>query len=160
MNTEIYLLAEKVIDAAIEKEKKIALAESCTGGLIAAALTEIAGASAVFQGSAVTYSNEAKEHILGVQSAVLKTHGAVSGVCARQMAEGARRIYGSDIALSVTGIAGPGGGTPEKPVGTVWFGHSNGESSGSFLRHFDGDRAQIRLSTVKAALEYLLKEFD
>lgn len=158
MNTEIYLLAEKVIHAAIQKEKKIALAESCTGGLIAASLTEIAGASAVFQGSAVTYSNEAKEHILGVESAVLETYGAVSGACAEQMAAGAKRIYGSDIALSVTGIAGPGGGTPEKPVGTVWCGYSSGESTGSFLCHFDGDRAQIRLSTVQTVLEYLLKE--
>lgn len=158
MNAEIYLLAEKVVQAAIKKEKRIALAESCTGGMIAAALTSVAGSSAVFQGSAVTYSNDAKENILSVDADVLAIYGAVSGECAEQMASGAARIFGADIAVSVTGIAGPGGGTPEKPVGTVWFGRANGGSAGAFVCRFVGDREQVRLSTVKRALEQLLEE--
>lgn len=151
-------LAEKVVAAAAVKGIKLALAESCTGGLVAASITAVAGASEIFQGSAVTYSNEAKEDLLGVSRDTIIEAGAVSGECAAQMARGARKIYRADAALSVTGIAGPGGGTPEKPVGTVWFAYSAAGGEESFVRSFDGTREQIRAAAVKTALEYLLKE--
>lgn len=160
MNAEIYLLADRVIQAAIKKKTRLAFAESCTGGLIAAALTSIAGASAVFEGSAVTYSNAAKENILGVDGAVLHRFGAVSAECAEQMVIGARRIYRSNVAVSVTGIAGPGGGTPQKPVGTVWLGYANEQDIRSCTRYFGGDREQIRLATVKEVLSLLVKELS
>lgn len=158
MREENYQIAEKIIEAAKNKGIKLALAESCTGGMIAASVTDVPGSSEIFQGSAVTYSNEAKEDLLGVSAAVIATAGAVSGECAAQMARGARKIYRADIALSVTGVAGPGGGTAEKPVGTVWFGYSGFDKEKTFVRHFPGTRDEIRKATVKTALEYLLKE--
>lgn len=158
MKNGIRILAEKIVAAASASGKTIAFAESCTGGMLAAALTDIAGASAVFYGSAVVYSNEAKENILGVPRDIIIRYGAVSGECAVRMARGARGIYGADIALSVTGVAGPGGGTPEKPVGTVWFAYSSETKENAFARHFDGGRAEVRSAAVRAALECLLKE--
>lgn len=155
---EIRELAEKLIVTALSAGKTISLAESCTGGGLAAAITDVAGSSAVFYGSAVTYSNEAKESILGVPWDIIEKYGAVSRECALGMARGARAIYGADIALSITGVAGPGGGTPEKPVGTVWFACSSGEKEEAFMCCFGGDRGDIRSAAVKTALEYLLKE--
>ena len=104
-----------------EKGLKLSLAESCTGGLIGSQITDISGSSAFFLGSAVTYSNESKERLIGVSHQSLAENGAVSETVAKEMAEGTLEAYGSDIAGSVTGIAGPNGGTPEKPVGTVWM---------------------------------------
>jgi len=151
------LLAEKLIEEAALRNVTIALAESCTGGMIAGVLTDVPGASKVFLGSAVTYSNEAKTDILGVDPDIINDHGAVSSYCAEKMAEGAKRIFRSEIALSVTGIAGPDGGSAEKPVGTVWFGISSNDATYTFKKQFSGERALIRNSAVKTALEALLE---
>lgn len=151
------LLAERLIEEAALRNMTIALAESCTGGMIAGSLTDVSGASKVFLGSAVTYSNEAKIDILGVDPAIINDHGAVSSQCAEKMAEGAKRIFRSEIALSVTGIAGPDGGSEEKPVGTVWFGISLKGSTCTFKKQFSGERELIRNSAVKTALEALLE---
>ena len=154
------LLAEKLIEEAALRNVTIALAESCTGGMIAGVLTDIPGASKVFLGSAVTYSNEAKIDILGVDPDIINDHGAVSSHCAEKMAEGAKRIFRSEIALSVTGIAGPDGGSAEKPVGTVWFGISSNDATYTFKKQFSGERALIRNSAVKTALEALLERIQ
>lgn len=134
----------------------ICAAESCTGGLIGGALTETPGASSVFLGSAVCYSNDAKIRILGVSRAILARYGAVSEECAVAMARGARRLFRSDISLSVTGVAGPGGGTDDKPVGLVWFSVESPWHKDVFPCRFNGDRNSIRLMAVETALETLL----
>lgn len=149
-------LAHAVLQSAQEVGMSLAAAESCTGGLIGAELTGPAGASASFLGSAVCYSNEAKRDILGVPQSVLDTRGAVSEECALAMARGARRCYRSDLAVSVTGIAGPDGGSPQKPVGTVWFGLASQSGDRAFMRCFrDMDRDGVRSWTVAVALEAL-----
>lgn len=131
----------------------LATAESCTGGLIAAALTAIAGSSAVVMAGYVTYSNAAKQKMLGVSAEALEVAGAVSEIVARQMAEGALREAGTDIALSCTGIAGPGGGSATKPVGLVFIGCARRGGETHVAHHvFPGDRAAIRAATVAAAL--------
>lgn len=139
----------------------LATAESCTGGLIGAACTELAGSSAWFERGFITYSNEAKTDLLGVDAAVIAAHGAVSEPVARTMATGA--IAHSDrsvpvrVALAVTGVAGPTGGTPDKPVGTVWFGWSVDGQVRTERRRFDGDRATVRAATVRHALHTLVE---
>ena len=148
-------LALRVIEIFREKGLSLALAESCTGGMIAETITNVAGASDIFYGSAVTYVNGAKEHILGVARETLEKHGAVSSECAEEMACGARRVYGADVAMSVTGIAGPGGGSEAKPVGTVWFGLATKDGAETFRRRFDGDRAAVRRQTVEEVLRRL-----
>ncbi|MEO3474142.1 nicotinamide-nucleotide amidohydrolase family protein [Roseomonas sp. CAU 1739] len=131
----------------------LATAESCTGGLIAAALTAIAGSSSVVMAGFVTYSNAAKMRMVGVGAAALDTHGAVSEPVAREMAEGALREARVDVALSCTGIAGPGGATPGKPVGLVFIGCARRDAATVVERHvFPGDRAAVRAATVAAAL--------
>lgn len=146
-----------VIAEAARSGLTICVAESCTGGLIGGALTEIAGASSVFLGSAVCYSNDAKVRILGVNPDILVRYGAVSGECAAAMAAGARTLFRSDIALSVTGVAGPGGGTEEKPVGLVWFSIESPWQKDVFSCNFSGGRGRIRLKSVQTALEALLR---
>ena len=148
-------LASRVIEIFREKGLSLALAESCTGGMIAETITNVAGASDIFYGSAVTYVNSAKEHILGVAHETLEKHGAVSSECAEEMACGARSVYGADVAMSVTGIAGPGGGSEAKPVGTVWFGFATKDGAETFRRRFDGDRAAVRRQTVEEVLRRL-----
>lgn len=148
-------LASRVIEIFREKGLSLALAESCTGGMIAETITNVAGASDIFYGSAVTYVNSAKEHILGVAHETLEKHGAVSSECAEEMACGSRRVYGADVAMSVTGIAGPGGGSAAKPVGTVWFGLASKDGTETFRRRFDGDRAAVRRQTVEEVLRRL-----
>ena len=148
-------LASRVIEIFRAKGLSLALAESCTGGMIAETVTNVAGASDIFYGSAVTYVNSAKEHILGVAHETLEKHGAVSSECAEEMACGARRVYGADVAMSVTGIAGPGGGSEAKPVGTVWFGLATKDGAETFRRRFDGDRAAVRRQTVEEVLRRL-----
>lgn len=148
-------LAAKVIGIFREKGLSLSLAESCTGGMIAEAVTCVAGASEVFYGSAVTYVNSAKEHILGVSRETLENHGAVSSECAAEMARGSRLVYGADVAMSVTGIAGPGGGSAAKPVGTVWFGLATKDGTETFRRLFDGDRAAVRRQTAAEVLRRL-----
>ena len=149
--------ASRLIETFKAQGLSLSLAESCTGGMIAAAVTEIAGASDIFWGSAVTYINSAKENILGVSKETLERHGAVSAQCASEMARGSRKIFGAKVALSVTGIAGPGGGSAQKPVGTVWFGISTEEGERAFLKTFDGARDEVRSQTVDAALASLLE---
>ena len=151
-------VVENILIEARKKGIKIACAESCTGGLIGAALTEIAGISEVFNGSAVTYSNEAKKNILGVKDDTLKNFGAVSEQCAIEMAEGALKIYDADVSISVTGIAGPDGGSELKPVGTVWFGVASEKNSNAFMIKFSGSRNEIRNSAVNFALKKILQK--
>ena len=134
----------------------MATAESCTGGLIAGACTDLPGSSAWFERGFVTYSNAAKTGMLGVDAALIDTHGAVSEPVARSMAEGAQRRARAQVSVAVTGVAGPTGGSVGKPVGTVWFGWCvNGETT-SERQRFDGDRAAVRQATVAHALAGLL----
>ena len=150
--------ARSVIEAAAAQGLRVALAESCTGGLIASALTDVPGASAVFTHGVVAYANEAKSGVLGVEERVLAAHGAVSAETAEAMAAGALRLSGADLALSVTGIAGPGGGSAEKPVGLVWFGIARrGEAPRSEARRFGPiGREAVRREAVAAGLDLLL----
>jgi nicotinamide-nucleotide amidase len=135
----------------------LATAESCTGGWIAKCCTDLAGSSVWFERGFVSYSNQAKHELLGVAAETLETEGAVSAAVAAQMAEGARRRAGVDVALSVTGIAGPDGGTADKPVGTVWFGWSlKGQPAQTEVQHFEGNRDAVRRQTVIHALAGLL----
>jgi nicotinamide-nucleotide amidase len=141
---------------------RLACAESCTGGLLAAACTDLAGSSDWFERGVVSYSNRAKVMLLGVPQSLIDAHGAVSEAVARAMVEGIAVSSGADLAASVTGIAGPAGGTATKPVGTVWFGfavrHRDGTLEvGSEHRRFDGDRAQVRAASVLHALRGLLR---
>ena len=154
---ELRARAETLLAAARAKDLKIATAESCTGGLIAGLLTEIPGSSDALDRGFVTYSNQAKEEMLGVPGAMLRQHGAVSETVARAMAEGAIRNSTAQLSIAVTGIAGPGGGTDEKPVGLV---HIAAARAGEATLHREcrfGDicRSEIRLATVVAALELL-----
>ena len=134
----------------------LATAESCTGGLIAGACTDRAGSSQWFERGFVTYSNDAKADMLGVPSALIAQHGAVSEPVARAMAEGALAHSRAQVSLAVTGVAGPSGGSADKPVGTVWFGWCVAGQTHSELQHFAGDRAAVRAATVRYALERLL----
>jgi len=141
---------------------RLACAESCTGGLLAAACTDLAGSSDWFERGVVSYSNRAKVALLGVPPALLDSHGAVSQAVACAMVEGIASSSGADLAVSVTGVAGPAGGSDAKPVGTVWFGfavrHRDGTLEvGSEQRHFEGDRAQVRAASVRHALHGLLQ---
>lgn len=133
-----------------------ATAESCTGGGVSQAITSVSGASEVFLGGAVTYANSAKEAVLRVSSDTLERYGAVSSECAVEMAEGSRRLYGADIAVSITGIAGPSGGTAEKPVGTVWFAVSSSLGTRAEKAFFQGDRELVRKQAVVHALGMLV----
>lgn len=139
-----------------ERGWRIATAESCTGGLIASRITDVSGSSSYFEQGFITYSNEAKMAILGVSKDIVATEGgpgAVSEACARAMAEGVREAAGSEVGLSVTGIAGPTGGTPEKPVGTVYMAVAT--PSGATCRHylFEGSRLEVKAQTAQTALE-------
>lgn len=139
-----------------ERHLTLAAAESCTGGLIASRITDIAGSSAYFLGGIVAYSYEAKAALLGVSWDTLNGKGAVSKETVIEMARGARKVFSADIAVSVSGIAGPGGGTPDKPVGTVWVGLAI--PGGEEARHFvwDGNRIQNKYLSSEAALQFIL----
>jgi nicotinamide-nucleotide amidase len=155
--TDLLDLAKDVLVAAKEAGVRITLAESCTGGLIAGCLTAIPGSSAVFDAGFVTYSNEAKVRLLGVPRELLAEHGAVSDIVASAMAEGALAQADAQIALSVTGIAGPDGGSKEKPVGLVYLALAQNDQDAMVKRYvFAGRRTDIRRATVAAALELLL----
>ena len=138
--------------------KSVSCAESCTGGLLAAEFTRLPGSSAWFHMSWVTYSNEAKQRLLGVLPHTLETHGAVSEETVREMAEGALRLANADYALSISGIAGPDGGSAEKPVGTVCFGLATRQTSFARRMHFTGDRNAVRAQAVAFALQWLAQE--
>lgn len=152
-------LAARVIAGNIAAGRTVALAESCTGGMVCAALTDIAGSSAVLDRGFVTYSNEAKQDLLGVNPDIIDTFGAVSIACAWAMAQGALKYSGADVAVAISGIAGPDGGTELKPVGTVVFARAvrGGEEVLAEERLFAGaDRAEVRLQATLVALELLL----
>jgi nicotinamide-nucleotide amidase len=164
MRDEILILARRVLDACFARKLKIATAESCTGGLIAGALTEIAGSSNVFERGFVTYSNEAKQDLLGVPAELIAAHGAVSAEVAEAMALGALAHSRAELALSVTGIAGPDGGSAEKPVGLVHFGLARSERPILLVeKHFASaagkalSRAEIRRLAVLTGLHMLLE---
>lgn len=137
----------------------LSCAESCTGGGIAAALTDVAGSSAWFDRGFVTYSNLSKQEMLGVSLATLKNFGAVSRETAIEMASGALQYSNAQLSVAVTGIAGPGGGTESKPVGTVWIAWASEQGVSVVDEQFDGDRAAVRAATIDAALLGLLKQF-
>ena len=149
-------LAAKLGGAALARGAMIATAESCTGGLVAGAITAIAGSSAWFERGFVTYSNLAKEQQLGVAPSTIERFGAVSEETAREMAQGAVRDAPAQWAVAVTGIAGPDGGSPDKPVGTVWFAWAGPDHLQALKRQFDGDRRAVREASVRVALEGLV----
>ena len=156
-------LAKQIVARFGTANTMIATAESCTGGLIAGMITEIAGSSAVFDRGFVTYANAAKVEMLGVKQETLDTHGAVSPITAVEMAAGALARSDARYAVSVTGVAGPGGGTAEKPVGLVYMGLAtrNGDAEATELRwNEDWSRDLIRAATVHAALEALIERFE
>jgi PncC family amidohydrolase len=134
----------------------LAVAESCTGGLLGSRVTDVPGSSDYFLGGILAYANSAKVSLLGVSAATLEQFGAVSRETVVEMAQGARRVVGADLALSVSGIAGPGGGTPDKPTGTTWIGLA--APDGAWARHFcwDGDRIANKAASAEAALLFLL----
>lgn len=148
-------VAEKLVELYKSSGKTCATAESCTGGGIGAAITSVAGSSEVFLGGVISYANEVKHDVLGVAAQVLDEHGAVSSETAAQMAEGARRLTKADVAVAVTGIAGPGGGSAEKPVGLVWFGLATANGVRTEKAIFPGNREQVRSATVTHALGML-----
>jgi len=157
-STEERGIEEIVLDLCRERGLTLGTAESCTGGMVAARLTDVPGSSDVVVGGIVAYANEVKLAQLGVDEATLSTFGAVSPEVARAMAEGARTRLGVDVAVAVTGIAGPGGGTADKPVGTVWIGWKRrGGYPQAQVFHFDGDRESVRRQTVAESLQGILR---
>ncbi|MDE2401113.1 MAG: CinA family protein [Burkholderiales bacterium] len=154
---DLIALAADVAEQLLARGWRLATAESCTGGLIAATCTELSGSSQWLDRGWVTYSNAAKTDLLGVDAGLIEDHGAVSEAVARAMAEGALQRSTAEVAVAVTGIAGPTGGSPDKPVGTVWLAWAVQGSLTQALRcHFDGDRAAVRHATVAQALRGVL----
>ena len=152
-------LAAVVLDVCREQHLRLAVAESCTGGLLGARITAIPGSSEVFLGGVLAYDNSVKSELLGVESSLIDAHGAVSEEVAAAMAVGAQKRLGADVALAITGIAGPGGGTPEKPVGTVCIALSGPRPETRGLRLI-GDRAEIRQRSAQAALDLLRRNLQ
>jgi len=159
LSREIVALARRVVEANAKAGRKVTVAESCTGGLVAAALTEIPGSSAVVDRGFVTYSNEAKQEMLGVAPDIIEAFGAVSIACVYAMAQGALERSNADVAVAISGIAGPGGGTEQKPVGTVVFARAvrGSEEKEAEQRLFEEkDRPGVRRQATLVALELLL----
>jgi PncC family amidohydrolase len=154
------VLAEDLFDALSKKKLTLSIAESCTGGMLGSAITSVPGISEFFLGGTVVYCNDSKESLLGVPKSVMIKNGAVSEETAVCMAEGARKLFDSDVSISVTGIAGPGGGTAAKPVGLVWIGIST--KNGTFARRFDfgGSRNDVRAAAACAALELIIETIN
>ena len=148
-------VAEKLVELLKARGLTCATAESCTGGGVGSAITAVPGSSAVFLGGVISYANEVKRDVLGVSDRDLQTVGAVSPEVAAQMADGARKLLKADLAVSLTGIAGPDGGSAEKPVGLVWFGLSTASGTRTEKVIFSGDRAQVRAQAVIHALGML-----
>lgn len=159
--TSIYSTLEKLSNLLINNDLMLVSAESCTGGLIAAACTELAGSSRWFDRGFVTYSNQAKQDMLGVSKDLIEEYGAVSQQVVEAMAIGAYHNAGAGnrIAVSVSGIAGPDGGTPDKPVGTVWIGYADGQQVYSQLLQLTGDRAAIRQQSVLSTLVLSIERY-
>ncbi|MCG7844313.1 MAG: CinA family protein [Methanomassiliicoccales archaeon] len=153
------MLAIEVLDRLRKHGRTIAVAESCTGGRVCDMLTNVPGCSDVFKGGAVVYGNDSKVKLLGVSHGTLKQHGAVSAKCAEEMAEGVMRSFDADIGVAITGIAGPEGGSAEKPVGLVFVGLAYKHERGAFRMQFDGDREQIKeqasIEALQLALEFI-----
>jgi nicotinamide-nucleotide amidase len=164
-DTELAELVNKVAGWALAAKYRLVTAESCTGGWIAKSFTDLAGSSRWFDGGYVTYSNGSKVRDLGVSQRTLDEHGAVSAATVREMAAGALQVSGADVSIAVSGIAGPDGGSPEKPVGTVWFcagrrGRAGGSGENELLvegQLFGGDRDAIRRASVRLALQLILR---
>ena len=149
-------LTKTLAQILLSRDWTVSLAESCTGGLVCATLTELAGSSEWFERGYITYSNAAKAECLDVPLQLIESHGAVSEEVAKAMAEGARINSGSNVAISITGVAGPTGGSAEKPVGTVCFGWANENQTLTKTMHFDGDRQMIRQQAAQFALAELI----
>ena len=149
-------LSAKVLTALAGK--RLATAESLTGGGIGQAITSVSGASAVFAGGIISYTNEVKNNLLGVPVEILDTHGAVSAPVAKAMAEGARRVIGAHAAVAVTGLAGPSGDEFGNPVGTVFIGYADEDTAFAREYHFDGSREEVREQTICAALALILEQ--
>jgi len=157
MSQDLHILACRVAAALTAAGQSVTVAESCTGGWIARTLTDVAGSSAWFEYGFVCYGDRAKQTMIGVDPALIEAHGAVSRPVAEAMARGAQNTAGADWAVAVTGIAGPGGGSADKPVGTVWLAWAGpGRLLASEARHFDGNRRAVRCASVAAALSGLL----
>jgi len=150
-------LVEKIAELLVASEQKITTAESCTGGLIAKTLTDLAGSSAWYDRGFVTYSNEAKTEMLAVPAVIIEEYGAVSEPVANAMVSGALQHSAADFAIAVTGVAGPGGGSVEKPVGTVWIGVGTKHQVFAQRYLFPGDRDAVRQATLSRALQILLE---
>ncbi|AHF78220.1 Competence damage-inducible protein A [Sodalis praecaptivus] len=159
-DSELYALSAR-LGAALKRDNKfITCAESCTGGLVAKTITDVSGSAGWFERGFVTYGNQAKTDLLGVRPRTLEQHGAVSDPVVQEMACGALRAASADYAVAISGIAGPDGGTIEKPVGTVWFGFAAAQGDPfSQLMHFEGDRDAVRRQAVHFALTTLLATF-
>ena len=148
-------LLERVSSLLAASGLTVATAESCTGGLLAKLLTDVPGSSGWVLGGVVAYANEVKQQVLGVSPGTLQRHGAVSAETVREMAEGVRRLLGADLAVAISGVAGPGGGSAEKPVGTVYLDLYDGATHVVVSRHFGGDRNGVRRWSARTALEML-----
>ena len=160
LGSHVYAYDDEPLEGAVvrllkERRRTLAVAESCTGGTLAGRITDIPGSSEVFLGGVVAYSNEAKAALVGVDRGMIAEHGAVSGPVAKALATGARTRFGADFGIGITGIAGPGGGTPEKPVGLVWIALADESGVEAVRHHFLGIRADIRNRAVQAALTML-----
>lgn len=157
MAESLGLAVRRLFDHLTAQQLKVAFAESCTGGLLSHSLTQLPGSSKIFWGSVISYDNEAKVRLLGVKADSISQFGAVSSEVAQEMAEGMQRLSGADYTISISGIAGPTGGTPTKPVGLVWIGLASATAvteTRSF--HFQGSRAEIQQAAATAACEWLI----
>ena len=155
MHTE---LVKNIAELLQKSGKTVSAAESCTGGLISANFTALAGSSAYYLGSVTSYANSVKINVLGVDPSIIETFGAVSCECVAQMVEGVRKITGSDFAIATSGIAGPGGGSEEKPVGLVWIGYSSANGTKTFKKVFNHDRSGNIEAFAGSALEIFLNQ--
>ena len=149
--------AKTIGELLLQRRMTLAVAESCTGGMMGAAITRVPGSSAYFKGGVIAYSNEIKEKVLGVSPELLKSKGAVSREVAIAMAKGAVEVCGSSCSIAVSGIAGPDGGSVDKPVGLVWIGICMGEHVKSFKCNFSGDREEIRKEATKAGIKKMIE---
>jgi PncC family amidohydrolase len=157
---ELLALAERLQGVCLGRRLTVAVAESCTGGLVAATITAVPGSSGYFLGAVVSYADEAKSGLLDVPQEMLRSHGAVSAQVARAMAQGARRRLGSSLAASVTGVAGPDGGTPDKPVGLTYVGLADGQGADVRRHIWSGDRAANRAASAAAVLQWLVERAE
>ncbi len=157
---EISLLSKKAVKLLSEKGKKVSTAESCTGGMISAALTSVSGSSAVIELGVCSYSNRIKNEVLGVSAETLEKFSEYSAQCAEEMARGAIRVSGADLAVSTTGVAGPTGGTEEHPVGEVFIGVADPSGASAERSVFGGDREEVRAKACRKALELLIKQIE